>query len=106
MPATIDSRSPCEAPESETRSEPPGARATSPDGTGVASGTALGVVPSGGVGTGVGVGVGVATTLGVGAGAGLAGGFGFVGRGLGAGATEPHLSANTTAHIFLPSGPL
>ena len=67
-------------------------------------GVGLGV----GFGVGFGVGLGVARTTGfglaVGFGAGLAVGLG-VGLAVGLGADPPHLSANRTVHIFLPSGP-
>ena len=55
---------------------------------------------------GFGVGLGVGVGVGLGFGFGVAAGFGLT-VGLGVAFTvEPHLSANRTVHIFLPSAPL
>ncbi len=62
-----------------------------------------------GSGVGFGRGFGVGFGVGLGVARGVARGLGFgVGFGVGRGAVdvEPHLSANRTVHIFLPSGPL
>jgi len=111
MPAAIESKSPGPPAGSETRRVLPAPSATSPEGAGVAVGFAPGSGGTANVGVGVGASVGVAVGVGVDLGfdfgaAVFTGACGFVGLGVGLGAVDPHLSAKTTAHIFLPSGPL